>query len=180
MAELLDSFATPQDMEDRTQGAIPADHPFIGSELSAATEAIRNYCRWHIAGVRQLTLHRVRPFAESVFLPAMKIASVESATVDGCEHRAGEVEFDPETGWTPLRGRRVRVQYTAGFDEVPADLVTLTLELASAALGSPLGIVREQAGGVSVTLQRASGALLVGAGGADVARLTPYRLGRLP
>ncbi|SDQ04741.1 hypothetical protein, partial [Leucobacter chromiiresistens] len=64
--------------------------------------------------------------------------------------------------------------------EVPADLVTLTLELAAGALISPLGISREQAGGVSVTLNRTSNSLLVGPGGADAARLEPYRLGVLP
>ncbi|ALJ20382.1 hypothetical protein [Microbacterium sp. No. 7] len=170
------SFGTPTDMADRSQGEIPATRPFLQKELDAATTAIRNACGWHIAPSETVTYRRVRPFAEQVWLPAMRIVSITTATVDGATVAPSSIEFDPDTGWTSLCGRRVDVEFVAGFAPVPADLVTLTLELAAGALGSPLGISREQAGAVSLSYTRTSGALTH----ADHARLAPYKLGWLP
>lgn len=176
MALQAESFATAQEMADRSQGAIPVNHPFLEKELKAATKTIRNACGWHIAKVETLTFERVGPFAEHVWLPAMAIASVTAATIDGTALVADSIEFDKMTGWTNLCGRRRSVTFTAGFADVPEDLVTLTLELAAGALGSPTGITREQAGGVSVTYARSSGALQP----ADHDRLAAYKIGWLP
>ena len=176
MTLTLTSFATPAEMEQRSQGEIPATHPFLQTELNAATRQIRNACGWHIAKVEQLRYRKVRPFSEAVWLPAMQIASIDSGTIDGATLTPMTAGFDPEIGWTPLCGRDIDVTFTAGFEETPEDLVTLTLELAAGALGSPLGISREQAGAVSVSYTRTSGALQP----ADQARLAAYKLGWLP
>lgn len=174
------SFATPQQMEQRSQGAIAATHPFLATELAAATRAIRDYCGWHIAGVENATYRRVRRYHDQVWLPAMQIREIVEAEINGGSVSPDSIDFDPDTGWTSMCGRRVEVKFSAGFDPVPESIVRLTLELAAGALGSPLGISREQAGGVSVTFTRTSGALLVGPGGNDVATLVPYKLGVLP
>lgn len=176
----MESFATPAEMAERSQGAIAATHPFVQKELNAATAAIRNYCGWHIAGREQVEYRRNGPFSDAVWLPAMQIVTFDEGEINGATVDTDGVEFDSNTGWTNLCGRKVAVKFTAGFTTVPADLVTLTLELASGALASPLGVTREQAGGVSVTLARVSGALQVHPGGDDVARLAAYKLGRLP
>lgn len=170
------SFATKEQMGERSQGAIPATTPFLDNELAAATRTIRNYCRWHIAGAEQLTFRRSGPFREPVWLPAMQIVRLDEITIDGVTITPSTVEFDYDSGWTSLCGRIREVKFTAGFEEIPEDLVTLTLELAAGALGSPLGISREQAGGVSVSYTRTSGALQP----ADEDRLAAYRLGWLP
>ncbi|WP_052961588.1 MULTISPECIES: hypothetical protein [unclassified Leucobacter] len=180
MADTTDMFATPADMADRSGGTIAAEHPFLERELRAATRSIRNHCGWHIAGKHIIKHRRRGRFSAEVWLPAMRIESIESGTIDGAAINPALVDFDEDTGWTPLVGRAVDVTFVAGFDPIPEDLVTLTLELAAGALGSPLGISREQAGGVSVTFTRTSGALLIGPGGPDEARLAPYRLGVLP
>lgn len=172
----LQPFATAQDMADRSGGAIPKTHPFLEKELQAATRTIHNACGWHIAQVEQLRYRKVRPFSEVVWLPAMQIKSIDSGTIDGATVTAMTTGFDPAIGWTPLCGRDVDITFTAGFDEVPEDLVTLTLELAAGALGSPLGISREQAGTVSVSYTRTSGQLTE----ADHDRLAAYKLGWLP
>lgn len=172
----LEPFATAQQMADRSQGAIPTTHPFLAAELKAATRTIRNACGWHIAKAEQLRYRKVRPFSEAVWLPAMQIKSIDSGTIDGATVAATTAGFDPEIGWTALYGRNIDITFTAGYDEVPEDLVTLTLELAAGALGSPLGISREQAGTVSVTYTRTSGELTA----ADHDRLAAYKIGRLP
>ncbi len=179
----MSSFATTADMEQRTGGAIAtATHPFLERELEAATRAIRAHCGWHIAGKEQQTMRRARPYHDQVWLPAMEIASIDEVISNGAVLDPATVEFDPDTGWTSLSARSMMVKFTAGFEEVPAEIVTLALQVAARALGSPLGIVREQAGGVSVTYSQAGFNI---AGGnqllaPEFAILTPYKLGVLP
>lgn len=173
----MEPFATTQDMEDRTQGEITATtHPFLEQELAAASWAIRNHCRWHVATSELLTFRRRARFASEVWLPASKISSISSAVIDGNTIDVTTIEYDEDTGWTSLYGRAVDVIYSAGHATVPEDVVTLTLELAAGALGASLGIAREQAGGVSLTYARSGGGITA----ADEGRLAEYRLGRLP
>lgn len=173
---IADTFATAAQMESRTNGMITATtHPFLEQELKAATRTIRNACGWHIADRGEVTFKRVRPFHDDVWLPAMQIESITSATADGAV-RADGLAFDPDTGWTNIRGCAVEVTFVAGFETVPEDLVILTLELAAGGLGTALNITREQAGAVSITYARTSGGLVP----ADRDRLVPYKLGWLP
>lgn len=173
---IADTFATATQMESRTNGMITATtHPFLEQELKAATRTIRNACGWHIADRGEVTFKRVRPFHDDVWLPAMQIESITSATVDGAV-RADGFAFDPDTGWTNIRGCAVDVTFVAGFETVPEDLMLLTLELAAGGLGTALNITREQAGAVSITYARTSGGLVL----TDHDRLVPYKLGWLP
>lgn len=172
----MEPFATAREMAERTNGAIPADTPFLHWELMGASRSIRNECGWHVAPLMPLTLSRLGQFPCQVWLPAMEIDSITSATVDGSVLDVAAIELDRATGWTNIVGRRVSIQYLAGFEDIPDDLVTLTLELASGGLFAREGIAREQAGSVSVTLSRTSAGLTP----ADIARLSAYRLGRLP
>lgn len=171
-------FATADVMSARSQGAITlTTHPHLNRELAAATRTIRNFCRWHVAELESLTYRRVGRDRDQVWLPAMQIQAVTAVTIDGTAWSdLSEVEFDPETGWTNLCGRNVAVTYQAGFTSVPEDIEQLTLELAAGGLGTSQGFSREQAGGVSVTYDRAGGGLTA----ADELRLSAYQLGRLP
>ena len=175
-------LATPEQMCERTQGEVSAEsHPFLANELASASNDIRGFCRWHIYPEKQVSYRRVGASVDDVWLSAMEISSIDAVTIDGVEwttEQVAGVEFDPLTGWTNLCGRRVSVTYTAGYEDVPADLVGLTLELAALGLGTSLGQTREQAGSVSLTYGR-------GGGGIDPAspegrRLIPYQIGRLP
>lgn len=180
MAE-VSAFATAAQVEERTQGEIPATTPGLANALAAATSAIRDYCRWHVAPSEQHTTVRGGPFSNAIWLPASEIASIDEAVVDGVTlDNPGSIDFDPLTGWTPLCGRRYRVTYTAGFDDVPGVLVGLCVELAVATLLTSGNITQEQAGAVSLTYTRTSGALRIGPDGVDAATLAPYRLGVLP
>lgn len=173
-------------MQQRSRGAITAEtHPYLKQELAAASRLIRDYCRWHIAPVMQVQHVRRGYGREQVWLKAMQIASVDEVKVDGTEWEAEKldrVRVDPDTGWTNIEARDVALTFTAGFDPVPESIVSLTLQVAARALGSPLGFVREQAGGVAVThtqigFNQAGGALLLPA---EETMLDEYRIGRLP
>lgn len=174
MVALTDPFATPDDMSNRTEGEITATtHPFLEKELAAATRAIREACGWHIAKTGTVEYRRVWQRPGPVFLPASQIASITSATVDGVDLDASTVLFDPITGETNLYARSFTITFVAGYAEVPADVVTLTLELAAAGLGASLGLNREQAGSVVVGYRAPT---LSG----DENRIAPYRLGYVP
>jgi hypothetical protein len=182
----IESFATKEQMDQRSQGAITlSSHPYLESELKAATRLIRDYCGWHIAGVESLTYRREHAAPEDVWLPAMEITSISAVTLAGVVYDTdalSRVRFDPRTGWTNLCGRSYEIAFVAGFAAVPEPLVSLTLQIAARALGSPLGIVREQAGTVSVTysqvgFNQAGGAVILAG---ELATLSPYKLGQLP
>jgi hypothetical protein len=180
----MSAFATAAEMSQRTGGLITStSHPFLAKELDAASRQIREYCGWHIATVESVTLKRVSRFAEDVWLPAMRISALTTITIDGAEWSdPSAADFDRDTGWTNLRGHRVEVGYVAGFETVPEDLMSLTLQMAARALGSPLGVVREQAGSVSVTYSQPGSNV---AGGTTLlehekAALSAYMVGYLP
>lgn len=182
MPEEPDTFASAALMESRSQGAITSEsHPFLENELLAATRAIREFCRWHVAPARPVTHRSVGATPDDVWLRASEVASIDAVTIDGVEwttEQVAAVEFDPLTGWTNLCGRRVLVRYTAGYADVPADVVGLTLELAALGLGTSLGQTREQAGTVSLTYGGSGGGIdPVSPAGR---RLIPYQIGRLP
>lgn len=180
--DLADLFARPADMSDRTQGEINEDdYPYLERELAAATADIRDFCRWHVYPQKPVEYRRVGASPDDVWLPAMRIKSIDAVTIDSVEYDAAAldaVEFDPTTGWTNLCGRNVAVTYTAGFATVPPNLETAALELAASALGTSLGHTREQAGSVSLTYGRAGGGIDESTPGGQ--RLIAYRIGRLP
>lgn len=180
----MDPFATKEQLEQRSQGAIPASTPFIDDELKAASRIIRNYCRWHIAGIESgLTFTKRSRFPEDIWLPAMQVQSLSAVQINGTAVAdASAIPFDPATGWVGARGGTVAITYAAGFEEVPEDIVSLTLQVAARALGSPLGIVREQAGGVSVSYTQtgsntAGGSVLLAH---EMEQLDAYRIGWMP
>lgn len=179
---MAEPFATPAEMEQRTQGEINEDaYPYLPDELATATDDIRAFCRWHISPQKSVTYRRVGPHADDVWLSAMEIASIDAVTIDGVEwgeEALAGVEFDPDTGWTNLYGRKVKVTYTAGFEEVPANIKTAALDLAALGLGTSLGQTREQAGSVSLTYGHAGGGIDESTPGGQ--RLVAYRIGRLP
>lgn len=178
-----ESFASTAQMEQRSLGAITAtSHPFLEKELAAATREIQKYCRWHIFPVMDIAkVSRSRHWRD-IWVPAMQISDVVITTLDEVDHVLAAEEFDPETGWTSWSGDRYTLTYTAGYIEVPEDLVTLTLQIAARALGAPLGFSREQAGSVSVT----HSVVAPGVAGGDVlldhekTSLAAYRIERLP
>ncbi|WP_156459338.1 hypothetical protein [Microbacterium sp. Leaf436] len=168
-------------MPEYSQGAIPADTLFLSEELDAATAVIRSYCRWHIARTETDLKHRHRTrLREDVWLPATQITAITAVKLDGKNvDDLTNIDIDPDTGWTSLRGSVVDVTYTAGFEEVPADLVKLTMKLVARSLSNPLDVIRQQVATGSVSYSHVSPN--VAAGGTllphEMAQLDAYRVG---
>lgn len=152
----VDSFATAQQMEQRSKGAIPADRPFLDVELKAATRRIRNHCGWHIAESVSEVVTLRGSSARELYLPTTYLTDLVSVMVDGVALTvvddgslwsvSGELFRD--FGW---RASVIKAEIVHGYAAVPDDLIDLTLALAGRALASPLGAVREQSLTSSVT-----------------------------
>lgn len=184
----LQPFASAAQMEEKTEGAIPADTPFLDTQLRAASTAIRNYCGWHIFPVIEssVTLPGKR-WRSEIVLPTNKLISITSILDGGTLvsstvyadlwYPDGIIEYFPWT-W----GSRTKVTFTHGFDVAPEDLTDLTLIMAARSLVSPTGAVREQVMQSNVAwTQGGSNA----AGGTYLLQhekngLAYYKLGRLP
>lgn len=188
MPEPIDTFASTAQMAERSNGAIPADRPFLDSALKAATKRIRNFCGWHIATEQQDTLVLDGQAAAVIYLPTLRVVSIDEVTIDGTEvvFESDSLQWSQEGKlWRPswsVNYRGVQLKYTHGFAEVPDDLVDMTLLIASRDLGSPLGVVREQTLSSSVTwsqtgFNQAGGANLLDS---EKDALQAYKLGYIP
>lgn len=179
-------FATAANLEARSQGAIPADHPYAAAALTAATELIRSFCGWHISGEISETVYLDDAGGPIVALPSRRVVSVSALAVNSepvdvstllwlRDGRLAKAYYVPTY-------RVLEVTMTHGFDTAPEPVKELTLQIASRTLVSPLGLVREQAGAVNVAPTQvapnvAGGTVLLPH---EKALLSPYALGWSP
>lgn len=174
---VLDSFATPAQMEARSQGAVPATAPFLSEALAAASTRIRNRCGWHVFPRLATTEYRVRGRAgHHIWLPTTYLVTVDMMNVGGALVPLDDVEWfeDGRVDYFDWRGL-AKITFTHGYEEPPADLIALTLELALGDLLSR-GVIREQTLASSVTWARASGRLTSD----DENSLAEYTIGYQP
>lgn len=173
----MTSLATVDDWPVYAGGPVPQDAQAL---LDAASQNIVDYCGWPIGphtvegeeydgeGQRVLTLH------------AFAVASVDEVRVDGTpvsgwrlSRRYGQLERT--SGVWPAGFGRIEVDYMAGFDPVPPNLVKLTVELAAKAAAVPLDVSSETMDRRTIRYREAAVV-----GGLDAAALERYRLGARP
>lgn len=172
----LVAFASAQQMAARSNGAIPADRPYLDTALKAASRRIRNYCGWHIYPSLEVENLNVRTFeGHHLWLPTTYLTSLDGISNNGVPvvdldvidwSADGRVDF---YSWS----RPSLISFTHGYEEVPEDLVDLTLELATGELQSAGGALREQTLASSVTWARTSGKLTDD----DKSSLAEYKIG---
>lgn len=178
----MDAFATKGQMAARSQGAIPADQPFLEIALQAASRVIRNHCHWHIAPSAQ-TREQFRPARRTeIWLRSVHVTGILSFITDGAVIPPAALDWYENGLIEQATTGRVEVLYQHGYAEVPEDLVDLSLQIAARALGSPLGVVREQTLMSSVTWTTTAAGV---AGGTVLMEheqnlLTEYVVGYLP
>lgn len=147
----LPDLATPAQYAALTNGAVIA--PAI---LRAASAAVRKFCRWHISPEVTETITVSAGEGPTLFLPTLHLVSVASASIYGSPlsvydwDSAGMVSL-PWGGW-PQRGRfrGVTLTITHGWDDVP-DVVATVCSIAARQALTPTGVLREQAGSVSIS-----------------------------
>ncbi len=122
--------------------------------LAAAEAQVRAYCGWHIAPVIAESLVLDGTGTRSLFVRTLRLLTVTAAEVDGVILDPLTLEWS-EAGFIRAPGiwvdklRTVKLTVTHGFESVP-DVVEIVRAIAARASASPTGVVREQAGAVSI------------------------------
>lgn len=181
------AFATKEQMDARSLGAITAaSHTYLESALDTASALIREHCGWHIAKVEETEVHLDGPGSTLLVLPTLQLVDLLSVVelgqpVDVATLGVSKLGLIHGRRWTDRFGGIVAT-FTHGYSEIPATITDLTLQVASRALGSPLGVVREQTLSASVTWSTTAPGV---AGGTvllehEQDQLAPYRIGWTP
>ena len=160
---------TESEFDELTAGKYTGDRR-TAAEIKAASDAIRNYCGWHVypeaaCSLTERLLHgdgRTKRVGRDLMiqLPAKFVTAVSSVLIDGVAYtdidfeRSGILRvFD-----VPALSRKslVVVDYKAGIpDALMASVKELVAHRVAHALASPNGVMSEAAGGVSVTYNAA-------------------------
>lgn len=159
------NLLTVEEFNTMTAGKYTGDVR-IADMIKAASDAIRNYCGWHIypeaaCSLSERLLHgdgRTKRVGRDLViqLPARFVTAISSVLIDDVAH----TEFDFERSGilnvfdAPALSRKslVAVNYTAGIPEALMDSIKeLVAHRVTHALASSNGVMSEAAGGVSVT-----------------------------
>ena len=160
---------TESEFDELTAGKYTGDRR-ITAEIKPASDAIRNYCGWHLypeaaCSLSERLLHgdgRAKRVGRDLMiqLPARFVTAVSSVLIDDVAYTDFDFERDGilHIFDVPALSRKslVVVNYTAG---IPAALMGSVKELAAHrvthALASSNGVTSEAAGGVSITYNAA-------------------------
>ena len=123
-------------------------------DLEAAEAAVRSYCGWHIAPAIIEDLVLDGSGTSTLFLKTLRLKDVTAAEVSGTALDVAGLEWSEagylrKPGGWPDRLRSVKVTAVHGFDAAP-DVAAIVRAIAARASASPMGVVREQAGAVSI------------------------------
>lgn len=155
--ERLEPLFSVEEFNEMTGDAY-AGNERIESALAAASQAIRNYCGWHICPSLSCVTYPMGG-GKVIKLPASYVSSITSVTESDKILTEGQYEWR-ESGllrrtcfrnW-PNRWNSIRVEYEAGFnvDAVP-DLKEAIRAITEGVLAVSAGVTSESADGVSIS-----------------------------
>ena len=153
VSEQLDPIISTDDFNEITGNAY-ANNPRVESALNAASQAIRNYCGWHVVPSASCT---AEPTAEGCMLrlPAAYVSAIASVTEDN--EAVTDYEWRKDglirraTEWTDKWGG-ISVTYTAGYSaDAVQDLAEAVCAITAGVLSVTAGVMSESADGVSIS-----------------------------
>ena len=175
----IDPIVSANDFHTMTGNAYSGNHR-VEAALAAASQAIRNYCGWHICPSVDCTAYP--PGGTTVMcLPAGYVSEIDTITEDGTAvtdyewKRTGLIR--KKCGRWSHTWDGIKVEYTAGYDEeaVP-DLVDAVCSIASGVLAVSSGVVQESADGVSITYSTNAASVASALTSNYKSALEPYRV----
>lgn len=159
------------------------DNPRIKSALYAASQAIRNYCGWHICPSVECTAHPDGS-GKVLRLPAGYVSEITSVKEDGEDLHEGQYEWRNDglmrraqfKRWSP-RWNGIQVRYRAGYeaDAVP-DLTEAVCAITAGVLSVSAGVISESADGVSVSYSQSASSIAAGLTAQQKAALEAYKV----
>ena len=181
-AEDIPPIITPERFHALT-GLTYIDNPRIGSALLAASQAVRNYCGWHICPAVECTAHPDGG-GKVLRLPAGYVSEITKVTEDGEELNEGQYEWRRDgllrraqfKRWSP-RWDGIEVKYTAGYEAsaVP-DLTEAVCAITAGVLSVSAGVISESADGVSVSYSQSASSIAAGLTAQQKAALEAHKV----
>lgn len=156
--EFVEPLLSFEEFSAMTGGVHSENIERIKAALDAASQAIRNYCGWHISPSLDCTAYPIGG-GKLIKLPASYVSKIESVVEDGEELSAGQYEWRSDgllrracfRNWSG-RWNAIEIAYTAGFDiaAVP-DLAEAVRAITESVLAVSAGVMSESADGVSIS-----------------------------
>ena len=181
----LPPLLSEDDFDEMTGGRY-ADDLRASAALSAASQAVRNACGWHVSPSLDCTAVPLLVQPRLVALPANMVTAVTAVRELGAELSDGEYEWRRDglvrracfKCW-PKSWNAVEVEYTAGFDAAAApDLAEAVRAIAEGVLAVAAGVTSESADGVSISYASSASSVAAALTEQQRAALSPYRLVR--
>ncbi len=151
-----------------------------GTPEQAATQAIRDYCGWHVAPVITATLTLDGTGTDTVLLPSRRVVEIGAVKLDGTDLGAEEFEWSSDGllrrrhGCWPERYRSLEVTLEHGFEDMSA-LADVVASIVARVKIDPTGALANQRAGTQ-SVGFAAGASGGGLMQSEKERLAPYRL----
>lgn len=155
----------------------------VASALQAASQAIRNYCGWHICPSLECTAYPVGG-GKVLKLPASYVESLISVTEDGTVLTGGQYEWRHDgllrracfKNWSSS-WNGIEIQYVAGFsvDAVP-DLAESIRSITEGVLAVTAGVTSESADGVSISYSQNASSIAAALTSSHKAALEIYKV----
>ena len=155
----------------------------VTSALKAASQAIRNYCGWHITPAVSCTANPAG--GESIAkLPASYVSAINSITENGAElseddyqwRKDGLLRREPPYLWSSVWGG-IEVVYMAGYDsDALPDLAEAVRAIAAGVLAVAPGVASESADGVSISYSASAASVASALTSSQKYALEPYKL----
>lgn len=178
----LPPIITAEQFGTLTGGVMSSTPEQIAAVLETASQAVRDWCGWHVAPVMQCEWTG-QGEGRQMLLPCLSVRSIASIAVNGAELAADAYEWRPSgvvrlaAGCFPPAWRSVEAVFYAGVDATGA-IGAAVAQIAANALAAAPGVRAERIGTASVdynqTASGVSGGIRLLASDLDL--LAPYRL----
>ena len=180
--ESLEPLLSAQQFDAMTGNAYSGDRR-AESALRAASQAVRNYCGWHISPAMACTAY---PAGGGIVakLPAAYVSAIESVTENGEEldessyewRRDGLIKRKKSKEWSS-DWDSIEVRYTAGYDiEAVPDLAEAVRAITESVMAVSAGVTSESADGVSISYSASASSIAAALTASQKAALDAYKV----
>ena len=151
--------------------------------LLAASQAIRNYCGWHICPSLDCKAYPVGG-EKLLKLPAGYVSAIKSVKEDGIDLRGGQYEWRHDglirrsqfKIWSHAWDA-IEVEYTAGYPvEAVPDLAEAIRAITEGVLAVSAGVTSESADGVSISYSSSASSIAAALTSSQKAALAAYKV----
>lgn len=178
----IEPLLSADDFNEMTGGAY-ADNARVDVALSAASQAIRNYCGWHVCPAMSCTAYPAGG-GKIARIPAAYVSEITAVKEFGDELTIGQYEWRRDgllkraqfRNW-PREWDAITVDYVAGYDiEAVPDIAEAVRAITEGVLSVSAGVVSESADGVSISYSANAASVAAGLTSSQKDALAQYKV----